>query len=142
MLLAFCNNYRDVQKLNVFSDNNGVPYIEFYIPRKNTEIKICKSFEIEKTIEEIKHNLPEDEWISNINVNGIGNDSVCISYEITKEVVYVVPVENSTHTEVKNHINNLIRNNEVIDIDRLKRELSRIKSSSISEFAENIIRRI
>ncbi|WP_297438200.1 hypothetical protein [uncultured Clostridium sp.] len=142
MLLAFCDNYRDVQKLNVFSDTKGVPYIEFYIPRKNTDIKICKTFEIEKSIEDIKNNLPEDEWVSNINVSGISNDSACISYEITKEIVYVVPVESATHTEVKNHINNLIRNNEVIDIDRITKELNRSKSSAISEFAGNIIRRI
>lgn len=140
MILSFCDNYRNVEKLNVFSGNNGIPYIEFYIPRKNIEFKICKENEISKTIEAIRSNLSEDEWLSNLNVN-TGTDSV-ISYEITKEVMYVVPVENATHTELKHFINNLIRNNEVIDIDRIKSELNKAKSSTISEFAENIIRRI
>lgn len=140
MLLAFCNNYRDVQKLNVFSGNDGIPYIEFYLPRKHVEFKICKEVEIPTAIEEIKSNLKDDEWISTMNIS-VGIDA-CISYEITKEVMYVVPIENSTHQELKTHINLLLRNNEVIDIDKLKSDLSRTKSSSISEFAENIIRRI
>ncbi|WP_297520774.1 hypothetical protein [uncultured Clostridium sp.] len=142
MLLVFCNNYREVQKLNVFSDTKDIPYIEFYIPRKTTDFKICKPFELEKTIEEIKASLKDDEWMSDLNVSGLSNESTCISYAITKEVMYVVPVENSTHKEVKTFINNLIRNNEVIDIDRLQTELNRTKASTISEFAENIIRRI
>ncbi|MGL4453039.1 MAG: hypothetical protein ACRCTZ_17910 [Sarcina sp.] len=142
MLLVFCNNYREVEKLNVFSDTKGIPYIEFYIPRKNTDFKICKSIEIEKSIEEIKSNLLEDEWISELNISGVSNETTCISYAITKEVMYVVPIENSTHIEVKSYINNLIRHNEVIDIDKLQIELNRTKASTISEFAENIVRRI
>ncbi|MGL4762573.1 MAG: hypothetical protein ACRCWG_14090 [Sarcina sp.] len=142
MLLVFCDNYREVQKLNVFRNTEGTPYVEFYIPRKTTDFKLCKAFELEKTIEEIKSNLGEDEWMSELNISGLSSESACISYSITKEVMYVIPIENSTHKEVKTFINNLIKNNEVIDIDRLQAELNRTKASTISEFAENIIRRI
>lgn len=142
MLLVFCNNYREVEKLNVFNDTKGIPYVEFYIPRKTTDFKLCKTFELEKTIGEIKAKLHDDEWMSELNVSGLSNETACISYAITKEVMYVIPIENSTHTEVKNYINNLLKHNEVIDIDRLQTELNRTKASTISEFAENIIKRI
>lgn len=140
MLLSFCNNYREVQKLNIFSNSEGIPYIEFYLPRKNVEFKMCAEKDIPETIEKIKNNLNEDEWLSNLNI-AVGEMAI-ISYEITKEVMYVIPIENSTHKEVKDHINNLLKNNEVIDIDKIKQELSKTKASSIAEFAENIVRRI
>ncbi|MGL4741040.1 MAG: hypothetical protein ACRC41_09565 [Sarcina sp.] len=141
MLLVFCNNYREVEKLNIFRDNNGIPYIEFYIPRKTVDFKLCDGTKIEEEVNIIKNNLAKDEWISNLNISSTTN-TACINFEITKEVMYEVPIENANHREVKEYINTLIRRNEVIDLDKLPQELNKSKASGIAEFAGNIIKRI
>lgn len=141
MLLVFCNNYREVEKLNIFRDNNGIPYIEFYIPRKTVDFKLCDVTKIEEAVTNIKNKLDKDEWISSLNISST-NNTACINFEITKEVMYEVPVENANHREVKDYINNLIKRNEVIDLDKLPQELNKTKASGIAEFAGNIIKRI
>ncbi|MGL5821448.1 MAG: hypothetical protein ACRCYE_07430 [Sarcina sp.] len=141
MLLVFCNNYREVEKLNIFTDNDGIPYIEFYIPRKTVDFKLCPIDNIEQEIAIIKKNLAKDEWISKLNISSTAN-TACINFEITKEVMYEVPVKNANHREVKEYINTLIRRNEVIDLDKLPQELNKTKASGIAEFAGNIIKRI
>lgn len=140
MLLVFCNNYRNVEKLNVFNGKEG-PYIEFYIPRVNTEVEFCTANEVKAHVEKIKSSLGEGESLKDLKVSAFGDNQCALTYSIRKEVMYNIPIT-ASHRELKMHIDAMIKSGEVIDIDRIQAVLNKSKENSLYEFAENIIRRI
>lgn len=140
MLLVFCNNYRDVEKLNVFNGAES-PYIEFYIPRVNTEVELCTLNEVKSKIDKIKASLVEGESLKDFKLSNFGENECAITYSIRKEVMYNIPIQ-ASHRELRTHIDAMIKSGEVIDIDRIQAVLNKSKENSLYEFAENIIRRI